>query len=47
MNENGIKVNKENYYKHLKKQLFPAIKKLVKRDDWIFVQDTAPSHRSN
>ena len=47
VNENGIKVNKENYCKHLKKQLFPAIKKLVKRDDWIFVQDSAPSHRSN
>ena len=46
-NENGIKVNKKNYCKHLKKQLFPAIKKLVKRDDWIFVQDSAPSHRSN
>ena len=37
VNENGIKVNKENYCKHLKKQLFPAIKKLVKHDDWIFV----------
>ena len=24
------------------KKLFPAIKKLVKRDDWIFVQDSAP-----
>jgi len=47
VNNNGIKVNKENYCKHLKKQLFPAIDKLVKRDDWIFVQDSAPSHRSN
>ena len=47
VNENGIKVNKENYCKHSKKQLFPAIKKLVKRDDWIFVQDSSPSHRSN
>ena len=27
--------------------MFSAIKKLVKRDDWIFVQDSAPSHRSN
>ena len=47
VNENGIKVNKESYCKHLKKQLFPAIKKLVKFDDWIFVQNSAPSHRSN
>ena len=38
-NDNGITVNKENYCKHLKKQLFPAIKKLV--------QDSTPSHRSN
>ena len=28
-------------------QLFPAVKKLVKRDNWIFVQDSAPSHQSN
>ena len=27
--------------------MFPAIKKLVKRDDWIFVQDSALSHRPN
>ena len=47
MNESGIKVNKENYCKHIKKQLFPAIKNLAKRDDCIFVQDSAPSHRSN
>ena len=25
--------------------MFPAIKKLVKCDDWIFVQDSAPPHR--
>ena len=47
VNENGIKVNKENYSKRLKKQLFPAIKKLFKRADWIFVQDSSPSHRPN
>ena len=47
VNENGIKVTKENYCKHLGKQLFPAIKKLVKHDDWIFVQDSAPSHQWN
>ena len=27
--------------------MLPAIKKLAKVDDWIFVQDSAPSHRSN
>ena len=26
--------------------MFPANKNLVKPDDWIFVQDSAPSHRS-
>ena len=33
VSENAIKVNKNNYCKHLKEQLFLAIKKLVKRDD--------------
>ena len=48
MTENGIKANKENCCKHLKKkQLFPATKKLVKRDEWIFVQDSPPLHRLN
>ena len=27
--------------------MFPAIKKLVKCDDWIFAQDSAPSDRLN
>ena len=27
--------------------MFPAIKRLVKRDDWVFVKDSAPSHGSN
>ena len=44
VNENGIKVNKKNYCKHFKKQLFPAIKKLVKHDDWMFVQYSDLSH---
>ena len=46
-NKNSIKINKENYCKHLQKQLFSAIKKLVKLSDWIFTQDSAPSHPSN
>ena len=44
VNENDIKLNKENYCIHLKKQFFPAIQKPVKHDDWILVQDIAPSH---
>ena len=27
--------------------MFPVIKKTFKHDDWIFVQDSVPSHRSN
>ena len=42
VNSNGIKVNKESYYRHLRKELFPAIEKVIKRDDWIFAQDGAP-----
>ena len=42
-----VKVNKDNHCKHLTKQLFLAIKRLVKRDDWVFVKDSAPSHGSN
>ena len=45
VNNNGIKINKENYCWHLRKELFPAIEKVIKRDDWIFSQDGAPSHR--
>ena len=42
VNNNGIKVNKESYYRHLRRELFPAIEKVIKRDDWIFAQDGAP-----
>ena len=41
VNENGIKVNKENYCKYLKK-LFSAIKNLLS-----VIVNSAPSHRSN
>ena len=46
VNEKGLKVNGVRYHKHLQKDLIPAIEKVVKRDDWMFVQDGAPSHRS-
>ena len=44
-NNNSIKVNKDNYCRHLHKELFPATEKIVKREDWIFAQDGGPSHR--
>ena len=47
VNNNGIKVNKENYCLHLRKKLFLVIEKCVKCDDWIFAKDGVPSHRSH
>ena len=48
VNENGIKVNKEKINVNISKNIcFLQLKKLVKRDDWIFVQDSVSSHRSN
>ena len=47
VNKKGLKVNAENYCKHLKNELFPAINKIYPRKDWIFIQDGATSHTSN
>ena len=47
MNENGLKVNVKTYKKHLEKQLFPEVDRLMNGTSWIFLQDSAPSHRSN
>ena len=47
VNNKGVKVNAVNYHKHLKKELFPAIEKLINQDDWIFIQDGASLHTSN
>ena len=46
VNDKGLKVNSINYLKHLKKELFPAIQKVVRRSDWVFIQDGASSHTS-
>ena len=47
LNNNGIKVNRENFWRQQRKELFSAIEKVVKHDDQIFAQDVAPSHRFN
>ena len=47
VNDNGIKVNKDSYCLHLRKEQFLAIEKIVKRDDWILAQDGALSHGSH
>jgi hypothetical protein len=40
------KVDSEAYQSVLKK-ILPSVRKLYPDEDWIFVQDSAPSHRSN
>ena len=47
VNQKGLKVNAKNYCNHLKKELFPAIRKVYPREDWIYIQDGATSHTSN
>ena len=47
VNEKGLKVNATRYKKHLEKELFPEIDRIVGNKSWIFIQDSAPSHRSN
>ena len=47
VNEDGLKVNAKAYQKHLEKQLFPEVGRLMNDTSWIFLQDSAPSHRSN
>lgn len=41
------KVTGELHTKHLRTQLIPACKKLYPQEDFIFLQDGAPSHTSN
>ena len=33
VNNNSIKVNKENYCQHLRKEFFPVVEKVIERDD--------------
>ena len=47
VNEKNLKVNAQRYKKHLEKQLIPGVNSMLKRKDWIFVQDSAPSHQAN
>ena len=47
VNNKGMKVNSKSYKKHLEKELIPEIEKKMNRNDWIFIQDSAPSQRAN
>ena len=37
----------KNLHKHLEKKILPAIESIMEKNDWIFILDSAPSHRSN
>ena len=41
----NIKVNGASYLNHLRKDLIPFIESLYPRNDFIFIQHSAPSHR--
>lgn len=41
-----VKVDSEEYQRVLRK-VFPSIRRLYPEGNWIFLQDSAPSHRSN
>ena len=47
VNENGLKVSANIYKKHLEKQFFPEVEQLMNGTSWIFLQNSALSHRSN
>ena len=40
-------MNAQPYKRYSQKELLPAVQRLYKHKNWIFVQDNAPSHRSN
>ena len=43
----GIKVNGTSYMKHLRDVLIRPVEAMYPNKDFIFVQDTAPSHHTN
>ena len=43
VSENGLKVNEKTYKKHLEKQLFHEVDRLMIGTSWIFLQDSTPS----
>jgi transposase len=47
VNEEGLKVNGPRYLAHLQQDLLPAIREVYPRENFIFVQDSAPAHASN
>jgi hypothetical protein len=45
IDEDGLKVNGALYQRHLEEELLPAIHDVQPKNDNIFIQDSAPSHR--
>ena len=45
INPEKVKIDSEAYQQVLRK-IFPSIRRLYPENDWIFIQDSAPSHRS-
>ena len=41
LNDKGIKMNSKLSKKHLEKELTPDIERIMNKNDWIFVQDSA------
>ena len=42
----NLKSNSRSYVKHLRNDLTPAVKEHYPNDNFIFIQDSAPSHRA-
>ena len=47
VNKNGLKVSAKTYKKHLEKQLFLKVDRLMNCSSGIFLQDSTPSHCQN
>ena len=45
--DQSLKVNAARNQSHLKKELFHAVKKVYKKDDWVLKQYESLSHRPN
>ena len=41
----GVKINGEVFLQHLEQDLIPGMKEMYPRNDFIYLQDSAPSHR--
>lgn len=47
VNNKSMKVNFKTYKKHLEKELFPEVNRIMNKNTWIFIQHTAPLHCGN